>query len=124
MPVFLNPTAPPPREEKEGLSEEYQEYLNSPKWAEVRFRIILLAGYTCAWCERDNRTLEVHHLTYLRLGKERDSDLLALCKGCHKRADSLRPIFRSWCRVRYGSNYLFVDMTSAWERFLEERGDD
>ena len=123
MPRFLAPAPPPKREGKEGLSEEYREYLNSPEWANVRFRIIVRAGYTCEGCERDNRTLEVHHLTYLRLGRERDSDLLALCKTCHKRADTLRPIFRGWLRVRYGMKYLFVDMRQAWDRFQEERKD-
>ena len=30
------------------------------------------------------QTLEVHHVTYVRCGHERDTDLLALCWGCHE----------------------------------------
>lgn len=121
MPVFRAPrSSSAPQAEKEGLSPEYREYLSSPEWARVRFGAILRAGYTCEGCEKE-RTLEVHHLSYLRLGRERESDLIALCKTCHKRADALRPVFRSWCRVRYGSKYLFVDMRAAWDRFREER---
>ena len=34
--------------------------------------------------------LQVHHLTYERLGNERDEDLKVLCWACHEREHGLR----------------------------------
>lgn len=38
------------------------------------------------WCEGcgQNIPLQLHHLTYERLGRELDKDLLALCERCHR----------------------------------------
>ncbi len=52
----------------------------------------------CEWCgfyllrdgsnevngDLEHMSLEVHHLTYERLGAERDEDLQALCWSCHE----------------------------------------
>ncbi len=48
----------------------------------------------CTWCqfyfdsegnstERERQTLEVHHRTYERVGRELETDLVALCWSCH-----------------------------------------
>lgn len=61
----------------------YQEYLQSPYWRRhVRPRIMRRAAGRCEGCGGDY-ALEVHHLTYDRLGHEHDQDLKALCAGCH-----------------------------------------
>lgn len=61
----------------------YDEYLSSPYWRRVvRPRILRRAAGRCELCHGDYNT-EVHHLTYERLGHERDEDLMALCAGCH-----------------------------------------
>lgn len=71
------------------MRRRYEAYINSTKWRRRRDRAIGLAGYCCeacgvtAWDER----LEVHHLTYERLGNERDEDLSVLCHTCHAKAD-------------------------------------
>lgn len=61
----------------------YLAYLNSPTWRTRRNRSLKLAGYQCAKCPA-RRDLEVHHLTYERLGLERDADLEVLCVTCHR----------------------------------------
>lgn len=42
--------------------------------------------HRCKRCKQA-RYLEVHHLTYKRLGFERMDDLEALCVRCHAQAD-------------------------------------
>ena len=60
----------------------YETYLQTDAWRARRERTLLLAGYTCQRCGRAKAT-DAHHLTYDRLGRERDGDLLALCEPCH-----------------------------------------
>jgi len=36
-------------------------------------------------CGCGGKGLEVHHLSYRRLGNELLSDLIVLCVGCHKK---------------------------------------
>lgn len=52
---------------------DYRDYLQSAAWQRVR---------RCQDCG-EHRQLEVHHLTYARIGHEEMSDLRVLCHGCH-----------------------------------------
>jgi hypothetical protein len=63
----------------------YRRYLQSERWAARRGRILLRAGDRCERCG-GGAPAEVHHLTYDRLGAERDGDLIALCAPCHRGA--------------------------------------
>lgn len=76
---------------------KYQEYINGPAWEAVRKRILKRARGKCEKCRARSSTLQVHHLTYDRLGKERDADLLAVCGPCHQafhpEKQFLRPYF-------------------------------
>lgn len=56
-------------------------YIQSPEWASVRRRKLAEVS-RCEACSGDER-LEVHHLTYDRLGHERMRDLEVLCHWCH-----------------------------------------
>lgn len=69
-----SPSAPP---------SHYQAYLNSPDWRRVRNRALKNAGWKCERCQSD-RDLQVHHKTYVRLGREWDQDVEALCANCHE----------------------------------------
>lgn len=71
----------------------YVAYIASPQWAARRRRSLQLAGYRCQFededpvsgnkrCER-RQHLEVHHRTYIRLGRELDQDLEVLCYFHH-----------------------------------------
>lgn len=66
--------------------ETYDEYLGSAHWLGLRQR---LAGPSsrCFVC-RGSR-VQLHHITYERLGHERDDDLVRLCEGCHRRTHYL-----------------------------------
>ena len=61
----------------------YLDYLRSPEWKAKRRRAIERAGHACEICGKTGR-LEVHHTTYERLGKERLSDLVVVCRSCHR----------------------------------------
>ncbi len=65
------------------LADEYECYLRSNVWHEKRKAVLGRATYQCELCEKASAT-EVHHLTYVRLGKELLTDLLAVCETCHQ----------------------------------------
>jgi 5-methylcytosine-specific restriction endonuclease McrA len=70
---------------------KYEGYLRSPTWARKRQEKLLQANYICDRCGYSGLTdpiqipLDVHHLTYERLGAEWMSDLEVLCRNCHQR---------------------------------------
>ncbi|GEP00640.1 hypothetical protein GCM10007887_04440 [Methylobacterium haplocladii] len=64
----------------------YEEYLASPRWAELRRLRLALDGFRCRGCDTADN-LEVHHRRYgTPLGSETVDDLTTLCggpEGCH-----------------------------------------
>jgi hypothetical protein len=60
----------------------YADYLLSPEWQERRKAMLRAAGYLCMTCNADD-TLDVHHRTYERRGREHPADLIVLCHDCH-----------------------------------------
>jgi hypothetical protein len=63
---------------------KYETYLRSPEWARKRLSILARAEGRCERCGGETPFLQVHHLNYARLGDERDTDLIATCKPCHR----------------------------------------
>lgn len=64
-------------------SPEYEAYLHSPQWREMRDRIIRERQGRCEGCGLAHRELHLHHKTYVRLYDEVDSDMILLCPDCH-----------------------------------------
>lgn len=62
----------------------YVRYLRSCAWQHIRQQVMQRANYRCERCGCMTAYFEIHHMTYERLGRERLTDLLALCKECHK----------------------------------------
>ena len=62
---------------------DYNQYLKSEEWQARRRTALQKADGHCMICGRQ-RKLQVHHNSYMRLGDERESDLIVLCAGCHK----------------------------------------
>src|ERR1700722_1531258 len=63
----------------------YRGYINSIAWQEVRARYWQSKlPKTCFVCGTDQGPLELHHRTYKRLGCERLTDLLPVCRSCHE----------------------------------------
>lgn len=64
------------------LSPKYLQYINSAAWSERRAEWLDRNGAYCRDCDAVGK-LDLHHLTYVRLGREQDEDLVSLCRKCH-----------------------------------------
>jgi hypothetical protein len=63
--------------------EVYEAYIKSDEWREIAAKRMKKDGYKCVMCGA-TINLCVHHLTYDNLGTEPLTDLITLCKKCHK----------------------------------------
>lgn len=65
--------------------EEYQVYLHSEHWADVKQRFReSKRPKTCIVCNYPK--IELHHISYDKLGEERiDKDIIPLCRKCHQK---------------------------------------
>lgn len=61
---------------------DYNSYLASAHWKEVRAAALDAAGHRCQLCNTTRR-LQAHHRTYERIGHELAGDLIVLCGSCH-----------------------------------------
>lgn len=66
------------------MTLDYQEYLNSPEWQEVRLVALKRSGNKCQICG-SKHNLDVHHNSYTNLGNEHKhlEDLIVLCAEHH-----------------------------------------
>lgn len=68
---------------------EYEKYLKSGHWKEFRKRFLARKKPKGCWsCGRKGR-LDLHHVTYERLGRERIGDVVAICRTCHDEVHDL-----------------------------------
>lgn len=120
-------------------SPEYLAYIRSPLWRKRRKALIQERNHTCGKCglfRFGAGELQVHHLTYDRLGHEKDTDMLVVCRHCHGLADEERKVkvaadsarrlddarFEGWARAKYGDEWHLDDdpgMREEFEDFLE-----
>ena len=75
------------------MTEEYKRYMRSREWNATRQQRLDIDEHCCAMCGRPEAKcrngLQVHHITYQRLGHEDIyNDLVSLCAGCHKKIHS------------------------------------
>lgn len=68
----------------------YHWYLRSSWWKERRKHILERAKFKCEQCHSRKAT-EVHHLNYLHVFNELPTDLVALCRHCHRNIHHLTP---------------------------------
>lgn len=66
-----------------GMVMTYEEYINSTQWKHKRLVRLKIDKFQCRTC-RNDKDLEVHHVTYDNLFNEPMEDLITLCKQCHK----------------------------------------
>ncbi len=69
-------------------TQEYRDYMRSPEWETKKQERIALDG-GCVMCGRPIeriKKINVHHVTYARLGCENVlTDLCTLCGSCHRK---------------------------------------
>jgi len=63
----------------------YKKYIQSEIWRSFRNRIFKKRGFKCELCD-SKKNLQLHHITYERIGKEDENDVIILCQECHKKA--------------------------------------
>lgn len=61
----------------------YREYLYTKHWKVTREAKLHAVSHRCQVCNSP-KSLNVHHRTYERLGREKLEDLTVLCKECHE----------------------------------------
>lgn len=64
----------------------YDDYLQSEAWQDKRAQCIAHHGDKCIKC--GDFPVDIHHLTYERLGDELMEDIIPLCRECHAGAHS------------------------------------
>jgi len=63
-----------------------RKYMRSQRWQDIRTKALERSCRTCEQCGRrqdDGYKLDVHHVTYIRLGGEQMEDVEVLCYMCH-----------------------------------------
>jgi len=65
----------------------YRMYLDSLCWKSRRLERLAIDDSQCTYCGARNTVLQIHHLTYERVGNEDvNTDLTTLCETCHSKA--------------------------------------
>ena len=109
----------PMTSEKWLTTPNYDEYINSVEWEEKRQLRLRMDGFRCHKCG-SAINLQVHHITYERLGNELMGDLITLCRNCHKRLHDPEPLMVKETpddRLRKSARYAGID-EEAFEIFL------
>jgi hypothetical protein len=83
------------------ISERYREYLHGDHWRSFRSQLLTTTGY-CQRCGLSRRAcrilyghdLDVHHLTYHRIGGELPQDVQVLCRFCHEQLEWQKAVQR------------------------------
>ena len=68
--------------------KNYQKYLKSRHWQRTRNMKMARVGHRCEKCGA--KATEVHHKTYKRVGAEKQTDLLAVCRECHRKLHKIK----------------------------------
>ncbi len=68
---------------------KYYKYLSSAKWKNKREQVLKRDKNLCQICGKKIAN-EVHHLTYINLGNEKMSDLISICRDCHKKIHGIK----------------------------------
>lgn len=66
--------------------ETYRRYLKTQHWQQIRTEVLQRANGRCERCGYEPwkpGALQVHHLSYDRVGRESLEDLVAICPRCH-----------------------------------------
>jgi hypothetical protein len=102
---------------------EYNAYMKSDRWDKKRRKRLEIDKYKCQDCFRRDRPLDVHHLTYDRLGYEDMGDLLSLCRECHNSRHKKGVWFFAVCQTCGGFLSILKQwLSDGWTRWTCEDG--
>lgn len=121
----------------------YEAYLKSVHWQHFRKRYYnskLFHSKThfggingkCVCCQEPNKILDLHHITYKRLGQEKLWDVIPACQDCHKdvhdfiktinqtkKSDWILLRYTSWRRIKQKNDSVFKPTERNQTRFAE-----
>lgn len=72
--------------------QRYAAHISSPYWRELKQKVIRRRGHKCQACGCGDCALDLHHEHYQTFGRERQKDVLLLCRPCHKEKDKERAL--------------------------------
>jgi len=84
---------------KLALSKEYNKYMHSKKWQELRQEVFARDGSHCVLCGSYKR-IQCHHNDYRHFGNERLDELTTLCASCHFVVTWMLRARRMWKKVK------------------------
>jgi hypothetical protein len=93
----------------------YNLHIRSAQWRNTRKTLFKMRGKRCEVCGSSASQLELHHLTYERMGRESAKDLLIVCPDCHTREDRKRANVQTAKRES-------KRMNAAFDTWCENRG--
>lgn len=94
-----------------GATTDYQQYIASPAWRARRLRFLRrLPIEACSACGSTDG-VDLHHMTYERLGAEDDGDLVALCRTCHTAVHQLHDAAAKVLTLRQVTERFIKQMT-------------
>lgn len=72
------------------FTDDYNDYMQSEQWKNLRRIRIQIDGGKCAMCGKKTDDIEVHHMRYDSLRHENPwRDLVSLCRSCHESVHAL-----------------------------------
>jgi 5-methylcytosine-specific restriction endonuclease McrA len=84
-----NGNKPKPTKQETEFKKQYQKYLKSEKWKEIKCQLFKERGSACEKCG-SGKSLQVHHLHYGNVFRELLEDLQILCKKCHRKEHGIK----------------------------------
>jgi len=112
-------------------AEDKQAYLESPEWHKLKQDKLSIANYRCEHCGADEY-LELHHISYEKLGSEPLNHLAILCRDCHNELHEIASElykndgFRGMSRTNtypldlLGQDYKFLEMILSCKQTIKE----
>lgn len=94
----------------------YTKYLASPAWEAKRELYFNTYGKRCKACGTTYGAIQLHHMTYERLGRERLGDLVSLCAKCHREVEQLYRRTGRQDRVVVTLAYIKAKRKSKWQK--------
>ncbi len=129
-PVEIKKAAPKPTSLLGPKSKDigYEKYIQSYEWRQKALAAKKMAGNKCQECG-STKDLEVHHLSYENLYRERYCDVKVLCKTrCHQLADQIRienKRYESFVSTKYGDEAAYhhgdPDSIADYEDWIEKK---
>lgn len=104
------------------VSEEYDDYLRSPRWQQLKSERLKIDNYKCQRCGRPF-DLQVHHLWYPQVLGQEDPyrDLITLCDYCHQQVEQEKKEYKEKQRSFYElQKEIRTEQSKIWSGRVKE----